>query len=204
MIHGLHRTGCQLTSIFGPSHTAEHLAGQWAQRTGLTAESGRVERVYQLVRPTYTPPAGGRLEAATMADGDLVLAWLKNFAREAKLECGDLNDVRNGLIAQQQIFLWKNPQPVSMAAWLAPTPNGGCINLVYTPPELRHQGHASSVVTALGRHMLAQGRRYCFILADPDDHRLHALYMRLGARTLCEHQRCTIKAAVSGLNVAVA
>jgi predicted GNAT family acetyltransferase len=96
------------------------------------------------------------------------------------------------LVSTRRLYVWKDPQPVAMAAWVCPTPHGGCINFVYTPPEFRGKGHGTAVVAALARHLFANGTRFCFILTDPADHRTNHIYQKVGARTLCELARCTI------------
>lgn len=40
--------------------------------------------------------------------------------------------------------------------------------------------------------MLANGRRFCFILTEPTDGQTNMLYQQVGARTLCELMRCNI------------
>ena len=151
-----------------------------------------------LARLTYTPPASGRLELATPVDRGMLLPWLQEFARETAFESQNLADILASLIVNQQLYLWKNPGPVSMAAWVSPTPNGGCINLVYTPTPFRGKGHGTAVVAALGRQMLSDGRRFCFIIADPSKHELHSMYQRVGARTLCELLRVHDRAGGPG------
>ncbi len=193
---GLLHARCQITSVYGPAHVSGQFGRLWAQWTKQQFAIDRAERVYQLARLTYTPPETGRLELATAADSVLVTTWLEKFTRESALEHVDTAGVRDSLLANKQLYLWKNPEPVAMAAWVSPTPNGGCINLVFTPPELRGKGHGAAVVAALGRHMLSNGKRFCFILSDPANHLTHALYQKVGARTICELMRCTIVPAM--------
>jgi len=192
LAQGLLQTKCRLTSVFGPGHIAWHFAKLWAEHTGQAFEFDRTERVYQLARPTYELPPGGRLELATTADSALLTQWLEDFGHTVKYEYTNIAEIRDSLLAGRQLFLWKNPHPVSMVAWVSPTPNGGCINFVYTPPALRRQGHAAAAITALARHMLSNGRRFCFIMTDPSDNGSNAIYQKIGARTLCELLRCMI------------
>jgi uncharacterized protein len=196
--------------IHGPGHVAGYLGYIYAQRTGQRAELGRAERVYQLARNYYALPSEGHLEVATPEDRPLVREWLEGFIEEVNFEMENrtLDGVIDALVAPRVLYFWKSPQPVSMAAWVAPTPHGASINFVYTPPEFRGQGYGKAVSAALGAQMLASGLRYCFILTDVGDPRTNAMYQSIGARTLCEFMRCSIfpKDPVvpntSGLNVA--
>jgi len=191
------RSGCKITSVFGPGHVSWYFSRLWAQYTGQDFAFDRTERVYQLARPTYPLPPTGRLELATTTDRALLTRWLTAFTHEAHYENTAVANVCESLLTQRQLYLWKDPAPVAMAAWVSPTPHGGCINFVYTPAAQRRQGHASAVVSALAHRMLNQGSRFCFIMTDPTDQRTNGLYQRLGARTLCELLRCLIVPAAA-------
>ncbi len=181
-------------SVFGPGHVAWWFARSFAERTGQRAEPGRSERVYQLTRPAYELPSQGHLEVATPADKGFLRDWVESFITEASFETEhrDINTLLDLLIAPRLMYLWKTPEPVAMAAWVAPTPNGASINFVYTPPEYRGQGYGKAVSAALGQQMLASGLRYCFILTDIHDVRSNAVYQAIGASTVAEFMRATI------------
>jgi predicted GNAT family acetyltransferase len=129
----------------------------------------------------------------------MVKEWVAEFVEDANFELGrrSLDDVVDALVAPRLLYLWKSPDPVSMAAWVAPTQHGASINFVYTPPEFRGQGYGKAVSAALGAQMLASGLKFCFILTDIGDQRSNAVYQSIGARTLCEFLRCTIRPKVS-------
>jgi uncharacterized protein len=195
--------------IHAPGHVAGYLGHLYAQRTGQRSELGRAERVYQLARNYYALPGEGHLVVATPDDRPLAREWIAGFIEEAdfELESHSLDSVLDTLISSRVLYFWKSPEPVSMAAWVAPTPHGASINFVYTPPEFRGQGYGKAVSAALGAQMLASGLRYCFILTDVSDPRTNAMYQSIGARTLCEFMRCSIlpKSSIStiasGFNV---
>lgn len=184
----------RILSVFAPGHVAWWIAQTYADRTGQRAEAKRGERVYQLVRPTYELPPQGHLEVATPADKRFLLEWVEGFVKEAGFESDNQTpeSLLELLIAPRLLYLWKSPEPVAMAAWVAPTPNGASINFVYTPPEFRGQGYGKVVTAALGSQMLASGLRYCFILADVEDIRSNTIYQQIGARTVAEHMRANI------------
>jgi uncharacterized protein len=199
----------RIQCIHAPGHVAGYCGHIYAQRTGQRAELGRAERVYQLARNYYALPSQGHLEVATPDDRPWVREWVAGFIEEAsfEMEGRTLDGVVDVLIGPRLLYLWKSPEPVSMAAWVAPTPHGASINCVYTPPEFRGQGYGKAVSAALAAQMLASGLRYCFILTDVNDARTNGLYQSIGARTLCEFLRCSIvpkdnvPSAHAGLNV---
>jgi ribosomal protein S18 acetylase RimI-like enzyme len=196
----LHAAGVQPTSVFGPGYVSWQFARTWGELTGVQWDAGREERVYQLSSVRYEPPASGRLSVATPADDAFVTPWLAGFAREAHYEgANNLEEIKKLLYTESRLFIWRNPDPVGMAAWVSPTPHGGSINMVYVPAAARGQGHGKAVVAALARHAIAGGARYCFILTDTQDKRNNHLYQNIGARTVAELLQCTFKpAAVFG------
>jgi uncharacterized protein len=185
--------------VGAPAHIAYFVAKGYADRTGQRVEIGRGERIYQLSKSKYMLPQQGRLEVAKPEDRAFVKEWARGFIEEANYEMGgrSIDDVVEALVGPRLLYLWKSPQPVSMAGWVSPTPNGASINFVYTPPEYRGQGYGKAVSAALGAQMLASGLKYCFILTDIDDERSNGVYRSIGARTLCEFLRCTISPKAS-------
>jgi predicted GNAT family acetyltransferase len=57
---------------------------------------------------------------------------------------------------------------------------------VYTPPEHRSRGYASSLVATLSAERLASGRRYCYLYTDLANPVSNRTYERIGYRRTCE------------------
>jgi uncharacterized protein len=191
LAQGLREAGCTVSAVYGPAHLSWPLAEIWARMTGQRFAFGPEERVYQLGRLRYAPPATGHLEMAGAEHRALAGPWLREFARETGF-IDNLARVERILFDQHQLYLWMAPHPVAMAAWVSPTPHGAGINCVYAPPEYRGHGFGKAVVAALAQRMLDSGLEFCVIHADAHDLRTNALYQALGARTLCELMRCPI------------
>jgi predicted GNAT family acetyltransferase len=51
---------------------------------------------------------------------------------------------------------------------------------VYTPPEKRNRGYASSLVAALSQHLLDGGRKFCFLYTDLANPTSNKIYRALG------------------------
>jgi hypothetical protein len=185
--------GVQISSVFGPGYVSWQFAAEWAKRLNLRWEAGREERVYQLARVRHELPASGRLIKAGPDHAAFVLPWMEAFAREAEYQqASALGEIRDSLIKEGRLYLWCNPQPQAMAAWVSPTPNGGSINFVYVPAEFRGRGNGKHVTAALANHVLGNGSRYCFILTDTGDKRSNHLYQGIGARTVAELLQCSL------------
>ena len=70
--------------------------------------------------------------------------------------------------------------PVSLAICMGTTPNGTRISFVYTPPQHRSKGYASSCVAALSQSLLDQGRKYCFLFTDLANPTSNHIYQAIG------------------------
>ena len=184
----------QISNVFSPGHFSWLLGTELAKRTGRHAEANRAERAFQITRCSFELPPHGHLEVATERDKTLVRDWVEGFVEEAAYENKNVDAIVHALITSRLLYLWKCPEPVAMAAWVAPTPNGGSINFVYTPPELRGQGYGKAVSAALAEQMLASGLRYCFVLTDIKDARTNSLYQAIGGISVAEFLRCSLVA----------
>ncbi len=91
-------------------------------------------------------------------------------------------------IASGNIFLWHDQGPVSMAQKLRPTRHGISVSGVYTPPELRRRGYASSCVAALSQQLLDAGFAYCTLFTDLSNPTSNEIYQRIGYRPLGDSQ----------------
>jgi predicted GNAT family acetyltransferase len=57
---------------------------------------------------------------------------------------------------------------------------------VYTPPELRGRGYATTLVAELSRWLLGRGNRFCFLYTDLANPTSNAIYARIGYRRVCD------------------
>jgi uncharacterized protein len=76
--------------------------------------------------------------------------------------------------------VWDRSGPVSMASATGATPNGIRVSAVYTPPEHRGRGYATSCVAALSARLLAEGRGFCFLYTDAANPTSNVIYQRIG------------------------
>jgi uncharacterized protein len=73
-----------------------------------------------------------------------------------------------------------------MSGYGGETPSGIRIGPVYTPPESRGRGYASTLVAEQSRTLLDAGRAFCFLYTDLDNPTSNALYRRIGYRMIAE------------------
>jgi hypothetical protein len=83
-------------------------------------------------------------------------------------------------------YIWVDGGPVAQAVLGRNTPNGAAISWVYTPPEYRGRGYATSVVAELTKNILASGKSFCCLFADAANPASCSVYRKLGYIDVCE------------------
>ena len=117
--------------------------------------------------PDRMPP--GRLRLATEDDLYYLPHWCADFNVACAIGAYDLQaGVENArkLVAEQQLYLWEDGVPVSMAASHRKVPSCRLIGYVYTPPQLRGKGYASACVYTLTRNLLTDEYPQCALYID--------------------------------------
>ena len=146
------------------------------------------------------PPSGvpGSARVATADDRELALRWWLAFGEEVLHEGGPGRDRAEATLDHRLsspsagILLWEDAgEPVSIAGWGGPTPNGIRIGPVYTPPDLRGHGYATALSAELSQRLLDGrlfdgGRRFCFLYTDLANPTSNAIYERIGYRRVAE------------------
>jgi predicted GNAT family acetyltransferase len=181
-----------LPTAIGPDPLPARFAACWSARRGVAAEIGVAERAFVLRRvnhPRYSP---GRLRPATLADRELVQQWFVDFNAEAlgNVEIRTDAEIRERAAAgidQGTIYLWEDGQPVSLAGAARPTRNGINVGPVYTPPELRGRGYASSLVAALSQQLLDGGRKFVTLFTDLSNPTSNHIYQAVGYEPVCDY-----------------
>ncbi|MEA2735127.1 MAG: uncharacterized protein QOE14_1578 [Humisphaera sp.] len=184
----LHERTVALPGIGGPRETAETFAREWVRLTGAPTRIHVETMVHQLVRVIPPRPITGQMRVAERRDIDLVAQWITDFHIEIRAgQVSNGRDIAERRVPTGNIFLWEDAgQPVAMAAFAGPTPNGVRVNLVYTLPPFRGRGYASNLVAALSQHLLDSGRKFCFLYTDLANPTSNKIYRALGYEPLSE------------------
>ena len=178
-----------LAGVIAPEPEATTFAQTWHDLTGKTYRQALALRVNQLEVVSLSKQVSGDLRQVTANDRNFIIDWIEDFYREA---LGD-NEPRpnsdrwfNLHLQQGRLYIWQDKIAVSMVAYSDPTPNGIRINAVYTPPEYRKNGYATSCVATLSRKLLAQGYKYCFLYTDLNNSTFNNIYQKIGYQPVCE------------------
>jgi predicted GNAT family acetyltransferase len=189
LVQDLVGEGWKVPGVLGPNEAAKGVAEAWSEVTGRGYGLEQRLRVLALRKVTSPEPARGRLRQATEADVELVARWWCRFYREIFGEA-DQEEADRGArlrIAEGDIYLWEDGQPVSMAMQTRPTRNGISVGLVYTPPELRRRGYASACVGELSRVLLESGWAFCALFVDLANVTARRVYERIGYAPICDY-----------------
>ena len=178
----------ELPGVIGDAATAAAFAGTWAGHLHTPAHPGEGQRIYRL--GTLVPPHGtpGSLRLASAADRDTLVHWTSAFNDDTGLsqpgadtELSVDHNLREG-----RLFFWDDDGLVSMALTRAPVAGVARVGLVYTPPEHRGRGYASTCVAALSAHVLATDSETCILYTQLANPTSNAIYQAIGYEPVTE------------------
>ena len=193
LVDRLLQEGQDLPGVTAALPEIEAFVGGWTAARDVDAVIVQRQGIYAVREVLPTPDAAGAARAATPADRDLVVAWMVAFGDEALPDPPEaerqarLVEARLDATEHAGLWLWEDEgRPVSMCGYGSETPSGIRIGPVYTPPELRGRGYATSLVSAQTRWVLGAGRTFAFLYTDLDNPTSNALYRRIGYRMVAE------------------
>jgi GNAT superfamily N-acetyltransferase len=191
----------EVPGIVGNLPFVEPAAERLAAASGRSAERILSQGVYGLtaVRDVVRAPGGAR--ASTTEDRAQILAWVRAFADEA------IPDPEEAFRRMERnlesrfggegggFWLWQDrDEPVSLSGFSGPTPTGIRIGPVYTPPEHRKHGYATTLVADLSAWLLEQGHRACFLYTDLANPTSNRIYVEIGYERVCDAMEFTFRA----------
>jgi len=183
----------ELPGVVGAVPEVDGFTEAWSARYDVTATVRLEQRIYALERLLAPHPTGGASHLAGVDDRNLAIAWMREFTAEAMhgddADAGRIErsvDARLDPASAGGIVLWEvEGEPVSLAAFGGPTPNGMRIGPVYTPPGCRGRGYASALVARRSAAARADGLR-CLLYADLANPTSNAIYRTIGFRPVAE------------------
>jgi uncharacterized protein len=171
-----------LPGVGAPRDVARAIAREWQHRSGGRTELVMGEALHELDRVVDPArPASGSLRAATDADRDLLIGWMRDF-----LIGEGLQDEPAPMVDSRQMFVWEDGRPVSALGCSPPVAGAVRIGPVYTPPEHRGRGYATCAVAGASRLMLDQGAERCVLFTDLANPTSNKIYASVGYRRVAE------------------
>ena len=164
-----------------------------ARESGRSSERTLDQGVYALTWVEDVPRARGAHRRADETDRALLLAWFMAFEAEA-LPHHEVDVARHERTLETRfssessgLWLWEDGGvPVSLAGYSGPTPTGIRVGPVYTPPEYRRHGYATTLVADLSQWLLGRGYRSCFLYTDLSNPTSNGIYTAVGYRQVAE------------------
>ena len=190
--------GEELPGVTGTEPEVEEFAELWSRHSGVAGRVNMRQGVYALEQVEPLAAAPGSARVATTDDRALALRWWIAFGEEVLHEGGPGRERAEASLDHKLssptsgLLLWEDGgDPVSVAGWGGPTPNGIRVGPVYTPPELRGLGYATALTAELSQRLLdgrlyEGGRRFCFLYTDLANPTSNAIYERIGYRRIAE------------------
>ena len=186
-------SGEGVPGVVGATQESEEFAAEYTSAAGVGVLSREEQGIYALTEVEAVPVASGAPRPARPADRNLILEWYSEFHAEVEsrmpwngarvLEQVDARIAEGNRLG---LWLWEDGgKAVSLSGAGGPTPTGIRVGPVYTPPELRGRGYATSLVAAMSAALLAGGRQLCFLYTDMTNPISNAIYRRIGYRWVC-------------------
>lgn len=186
----------EIPAVLGPADSAVAVTSAWTALKGGGWETGMQQRIYRLDQVEPVRPVPGAMRLATMDDLELLTDWGTGFARDAGHAFLLAREQVNRMIERQDLHIWQDESPASMAVAQGATPNGCRVGYVYTPPELRGRGYASALVARLSQRMLDSGMTFCVLYTDLGNPTPNAIYQRIGYNAICDVRDIDIVSAL--------
>jgi len=177
-----------ISDVVGDREITKHFMTYWCNDQGVTVVDRQLQRIYRLVKLNRIKFAKGRFRLASEADEGLVLKWTRLFHDEVFSSANRSEPIDDGIdrIGKKEVYLWEDNVPVSMAAKSRPTNKGMSVNYVYTPPEFRRKGYATSCVAMTCKDILDSGYEFCTLYTDLANATSNSIYKRIGFKEVCD------------------
>jgi predicted GNAT family acetyltransferase len=189
LIEAVRERWAEIPGVTGHREVTDPFAERWCQTCGTLIKSTMAQRIYRLDSVNKVPAVSGRMRLATLADKELVSEWAHAFGVEAMGPANASIPARDitPFIEKDMIYLWEDGgKPVSVAMKARPTDHGMTIALVYTPPEHRRHGYATSCVAGVCREILKSGYDFCMLYTDLSNPTSNSIYMKIGFKPVCD------------------
>lgn len=192
LVRSVHKIDPTIPGVVGEKGIADRFTQEWCAAYGSKIKDVMTQRIYRLTELAKVMLSEGGMRRAKLEDAELVIAWAAAFRRET---AGDDPSPTHGhlyreRIQQGSVYLWEHEVPVSMAVSTRPTRSGISVGGVYTPPEHRNKGYATSCVASLCKELLLD-YRFCVLYTDLSNPVSNSIYKRIGFKEHCDSAQYT-------------
>jgi predicted GNAT family acetyltransferase len=174
-----------LSGVAGPDDTPGVFADEYGRIRGVAHSREQSLGTFELTAVTALPRSSGRHVVAEPDHAPIVQTWLEAFHAEAVPHDPPLRgDAGLRAVATGRAYLWLDERetPVSYAFNNRDVEGWASIGPVYTPPELRGHGFATTLVAEVSQRLLDQGRPGCTLFTNLANPTSNKMYERIGYR----------------------
>jgi predicted GNAT family acetyltransferase len=159
LAEGLVEIGQELPGVVGLVPWVQDFANDWSALTGQRVEEDMAERLFRLDTLLPPRPAEGTPRLADEAHVDLLTEWMRRFLAETDLaEHLDARASIETAVHDSRLYVWEvNGEVASFCGHGLPVGGQARIGPVYTPPDRRGHGYASSLVAHVTATNLERG-----------------------------------------------
>jgi predicted GNAT family acetyltransferase len=186
IIENLSQNKIQLPTVSGLPTATKAFVDKWSI---LTQQSYHLENQLKIHCLTQVNPinqSNSELRLATLPDRELLLEWCQAFITEAIPNPENVEHLVDSHLNQNSIYIWQDVTPVSIVCGSGNITIGGNISLVYTPPQYRQKGYATSSVATLTQNLLDQGYPNCYLFTDLANPTANHIYHKIGYQPICD------------------
>lgn len=182
LIEYLAENEISVPGVLAENSTADKFRKFWSERCAKTSTLFREERVYEVRRCNQIDYADGKMRPGYVADIPIVTDMVFGFHEyiNEPIDRSSAEKMTESRIRDNRIFVWDNNGVVSICQAARETPNGKVVNLVYTPPDHRRRGYATSLVHALTLQILDGGKDFCCLFTDLSNPTSNNIYQKIG------------------------
>jgi len=180
------RLGAKPPGVLAEQGLARRFANAYATDCRAVPEKSLI--VMRLDKLEEHQKAPGFCRTLDKRDMYFIPYWERSFSEDCRTHVSSIPDTVERIAARLgkgAHFIWEDEMPVSQAVHGRSTLNGAVINMVYTPPQFRGKGYATSVVAELSGSLLSAGREFCCLFADTDNPVACRMYRKLGYYDVC-------------------
>jgi hypothetical protein len=177
-------------SVLGPGRIAKEFARHWCHEMACALAGEEAQAIHKLERVNHPKPFGTyTVIVADESQRKLLEEWSREFCMDCRIEdrIEDIpRQVSRAIATGSRYLLLVEGKPVSMAGRSRETTNGGSVNAVYTPKNLRGRGYASALVAWISQSILDSGKKAVYLYTQLDNPTSNKIYYSLGYRVISD------------------
>lgn len=187
-----------LPGVSGPAPSSAAFAGSWCRLTGHNPALHLAMTLMKLERVIVDRRAAGSFRPANDDDVPTLVPWAEAFYGEIEMPTANIPQIVLSRVKDRRLFVWCDPEPVSMAGCAGPSPHGMRVNFVFTPPAYHRRGYATACVAALSRHLLESGKCFVVLFVDTHNSSTNRIYRSIGYEPVCDVEDYRFEAPAEG------